>query len=393
MWPQHDAGMHIYEVGGAVRDRLLGLAVKDHDYVVVGSSPEQMIRLGYTPVGRDFPVFLHPQTHQEYALARTERKSAPGYKGFQVHAAPDVTLEQDLARRDFTINAMACDAEGILIDPYGGLADLKAGVLRHVGAAFAEDPVRILRGARFAARFGFSVAPLTVELMRSMAASGEVDALVPERLWQELAKGLMEDAPSRMFMVLAQCGALAAMLPEAAAHAADPLPALRGLDHAAHSKLPLPVRFAVCALGLAGAQAEALAQRVRAPGECRGLTVLAVKLYARIAAAEKAAAAELVALLQASDALRRPGRYASLLDACVCEMLRSEGARAVPRAALPPWPPRVRLELALSAASALDAGAIAEAGGKSDIPARILAARVAAVRVALAAPPSPARGA
>ncbi|MCX7152241.1 MAG: multifunctional CCA tRNA nucleotidyl transferase/2'3'-cyclic phosphodiesterase/2'nucleotidase/phosphatase [Proteobacteria bacterium] len=368
--------MKVYEVGGAVRDRLLGLPVQDHDYVVVGATPEEMIRLGYTPVGRDFPVFLHPQTHEEYALARTERKTAPGYKGFQVHAAPDVTLEQDLARRDFTINAMARDADGTLIDPHGGLADLKVGVLRHVGAAFAEDPVRILRGARFAARFGFAIAPATLQLMRTMAASGEVDALVPERVWQELAKGLMEDAPARMFALLAQCGALAAMLPEAAAHAADPLPALRGLEHAAQRKFPLPVRFAVCALGLAGEHADALAQRVKAPGACRDLAVLAAKLYARIAAAETAGAPELVALLQAGDAFRRPERYDGLLDVCLCERVRAGGAQ------VDPWLPRLRIERALAAA-AVNAGAIAAAGDKSDIAARVLAARVAAVQAAL----------
>jgi tRNA nucleotidyltransferase (CCA-adding enzyme) len=373
--------MKVYEVGGAVRDRLLGLPVQDHDYVVVGATPEEMIRLGYTPVGRDFPVFLHPQTHEEYALARTERKTAPGYKGFQVHAAPDVTLEQDLARRDFTINALARDADGTLIDPYGGLADLKAGVLRHVGAAFAEDPVRILRGARFAARFGFAIAPATLQLMRGMAASGEVDALVPERVWQELAKGLMEDAPARMFALLAQCGALAAMLPEAAAHAADPLPALRGLEHAARRKFPLPVRFAVCALGLAGERADALAQRVKAPGECRDLAVLAANLYARIATAETADAGDLVALLQAGDAFRRPERYASLLDACGCERVRAGGAQVAPDTA--PWAPRARIELALAAAVAVNAGEIAAAGEKSDIAARVLAARVAAVQAAL----------
>ena len=382
--------MNIYEVGGAVRDRLLGLPVRDHDYVVVGATPEEMTRLGYTPVGKDFPVFLHPQTHQEHALARTERKTAPGYKGFQIYAAPDVTLEQDLARRDFTINAMACDADGRLIDPHGGLADLKAGVLRHVGAAFAEDPVRILRGARFAARFGFSVAPETLALMRSMAVSGEVDALVPERVWQELAKGLMEEAPTRMFAVLAQCGALAAMLPEAAAHAADPLPALRGLDHAARRKLPLPVRFAVCALGLAGSRAEALAQRVKAPGECRELAVLTENLYARIAAAEAADAEALVTLLQAGDAFRRPERYASLLDACVCEVVRAMGTQGTqgtldtPGTPILRWPPRVRIELALLAAAAVDAGAVAKAGATNDIPARVQAARIAAVRAALA---------
>ena len=202
--------MKIYAVGGAVRDELLGLPVKDRDFVVVGATPEDMTRLGYRPVGKDFPVFLHPETHEEYALARTERKTARGYKGFQVCAAPDVTLEQDLSRRDLTINAIARDECGRIIDPYGGVADLKRGVLRHVSPAFAEDPVRILRLARFAARFGFKVEPATLRLARVMVAGGEADALVPERVWQELAIGLMEAAPSKMFALLRKCGALAA---------------------------------------------------------------------------------------------------------------------------------------------------------------------------------------
>jgi tRNA nucleotidyltransferase (CCA-adding enzyme) len=207
--------MRIYIVGGAVRDELLGRPSADRDYVVVGATPQAMQAAGYRPVGKDFPVFLHPKTHEEYALARTERKSGHGYHGFTFHAAPDVTLEEDLARRDLTINAMAQGADGELIDPYCGQRDLQAKILRHVGPAFAEDPVRILRIARFAARFSdFSVAPETLALMRGMVASGEVDHLVAERVWQELAKGLMEDKPSRLFEVLRDCGALARLLPE-----------------------------------------------------------------------------------------------------------------------------------------------------------------------------------
>ena len=194
--------MEIYAVGGAVRDELLGRPVADRDYVVVGATPEQMTALGYKPVGKNFPVFLHPQTHEEYALARTERKSGPGYHGFEFHAAPDVTLEQDLARRDLTINAIARDAAGKLIDPHGGVADLRAGLLRHVAPAFTEDPVRILRVARFAARFDFAIVPETYAVMREMVVNGEVDALVAERVWQELAVGLMEQHPSRMLRVL-----------------------------------------------------------------------------------------------------------------------------------------------------------------------------------------------
>ena len=189
-------------VGGAVRDALLGLPVNDHDWVVVGATPEKMIEAGFLPVGKDFPVFLHPETHEEYALARTERKTGPGYKGFSFHAAPDVTLEDDLRRRDLTINAMARDEHGALIDPHGGEADLRAGILRHVSPSFAEDPVRILRVARFCARFGFAVAPETLELMAQMVRAGEADALVPERVWQELSRGLMEKNPSRMLAAL-----------------------------------------------------------------------------------------------------------------------------------------------------------------------------------------------
>ena len=208
--------MRVYVVGGAVRDELLGLPVKDRDHVVVGATPEEMERLGYKPVGKDFPVFLHPATHEEYALARTERKSGRGYKGFTVHAAPDVTLEEDLRRRDLTINAMAKAEDGTLIDPFGGKRDLQNRLLRHVSEAFSEDPVRILRVARFAARFGFDVAPETMALMKRMVASGETDYLVPERVWQEFAKGLMEREPQRMFEVLEACGLRQKLLPEIA---------------------------------------------------------------------------------------------------------------------------------------------------------------------------------
>jgi len=195
-----------YVVGGAVRDELLGLPIKDKDHVVVGATPEEMVKRGFKPVGKDFPVFLHPATHEEYALARTERKSGRGYKGFTVHASPDVTLEDDLRRRDLTINAMAKSGEGTLIDPFGGKRDLENRVLRHVSEAFAEDPVRILRVARFAARFGFRVHEKTMDLMRRMVASGEADYLVPERVWQEFSRGLAEKHPERMFQVLEDCG-------------------------------------------------------------------------------------------------------------------------------------------------------------------------------------------
>jgi len=209
--------MRTYLVGGAVRDRLLGLGGSDRDHVVVGATPEQMLAAGFRPVGKDFPVFLHPQSGEEYALARTERKTAPGYRGFTFHADPGVTLEEDLVRRDYTVNAIAEDEAGELVDPYGGQRDLQARVLRHVSAAFAEDPVRILRGARFLARFaplGFTVAPETLELMRAMVANGEVDHLVPERVWQELQRSLSEARPSACIGLLRDSGALARLLPE-----------------------------------------------------------------------------------------------------------------------------------------------------------------------------------
>ena len=297
--------MKIYIVGGAVRDQLLGRATADRDYVVVGASPQAMLDRGFRPVGKDFPVFLHPETHEEYALARTERKTGNGYHGFAFHAAPEVTLEEDLARRDLTINAMARAEDGVLIDPFRGQRDLEAKILRHVGPAFAEDPVRILRLARFAARFAdFSVAPETLALARDMVAGGEVDHLVAERVWQELAKGLMEFRPSRMFEVLRECGALARLLPEVNALFGVPQRAdyhpevdtgvhtMMVVDEAARRNFPLPVRFAALThdLGKATTPADilprhhghearsvrlatALCGRLRVPGDCRDLAL------------------------------------------------------------------------------------------------------------------------
>src|SRR5438105_3972312 len=249
--------MRTYMVGGAVRDALLGLPVNDRDWVVVGATPQEMIASGYLPVGRDFPVFLHPQTREEYALARTERKTARGYHGFVFHAEPNISLEEDLARRDLTINAMARTEDGRVIDPFGGQMDLGKHLLRHVTVAFREDPVRILRVARFAARFAdFRVADETLALMRQMVEAGEVDALVPERVWQELARGLMEAKPSRMLDVLRECGALARLLPEVdrlwgVPQRADYHPEVDTgvhlamvMDMSARLRAPLPVRFA-----------------------------------------------------------------------------------------------------------------------------------------------------
>jgi tRNA nucleotidyltransferase (CCA-adding enzyme) len=254
-----------YVVGGAVRDELLGLPVQDRDYVVVGATPDEMVSLGFKPVGKDFPVFLHPETHEEYALARTERKTARGYHGFEFYAAPDVTLEQDLARRDLTINAMARDEDGNLIDPFNGAEDVSAGILRHVSPAFSEDPVRVLRLARFAARFGFDIAAETDELMREMVANGEVDALVPERVWQELARGLMEKRPSRMLEILQECGALARIAPELAALLEErerAETALGALDAAAAAGAPLEVRFAALTKALDPFAVEKLSERL-----------------------------------------------------------------------------------------------------------------------------------
>ncbi len=343
--------MKTYVVGGAVRDELLGLPVKDRDHVVVGSTPEEMARLGFKPVGKDFPVFLHPQTHEEYALARTERKSGRGYKGFQVYAAPEVTLEEDLRRRDLTINAMARDDENRrLIDPFGGEADLKKGVLRHVSEAFAEDPVRILRVARFAARFSFEVAPQTMALMKEMVRTGEADYLVAERVWQEFAKGLMEAHPQRMFEVLKKSGLQAKLLPEV-----GKIPQLAG---------SLPVRFARLAWGLRDAQVEALARRLRAPNEVRDLALLAARHGEDMVAAKKPEA--LLDLLTRTDALRRPERFADLLEVA---------RLAAPKADFG------RLERALRAVRALDEGAIArEASSRPEIPKLIERARLEAIR-------------
>jgi tRNA nucleotidyltransferase (CCA-adding enzyme) len=377
-----------YVVGGAVRDALLGLPVHDRDWVVVGADARQLLAAGFTAVGRDFPVFLHPRSHAEYALARTERKSAPGYHGFVVHAAPDVTLEQDLLRRDLTINAMAQDRAGLIHDPYGGRRDLQDRVLRHVSAAFAEDPVRILRLARFAARFGdFRVAPETMELMRGMVAAGEVDALVPERVWQELARGLMEEQPRRLFEVLRECGALQRLLPEIAAlwgvpQRADYHPEVDTGEHlmlvleaAQRAGASLPVRWACLMhdLGKATTPAEvlprhlghedrsvelaaAVAMRFRVPAECAELAALAAAEHSHIHRCTDFGAGALLRLLQRCDALRRPERFELLLQVCEADF-RGRGGDFPSR----DYPSRVRLLSALQAARGVDAGALAKA--------------------------------
>jgi tRNA nucleotidyltransferase (CCA-adding enzyme) len=367
----------VYSVGGSVRDELLGLAVKDRDWVVVGSTPEEMERLGYKPVGRDFPVFLHPETHEEHALARTERKVARGYRGFSVHAAPDVTLEQDLERRDLTINAMARDESGALIDPFGGERDLKDRVLRHVSPAFSEDPVRILRVARFAARFGFRIAPETLELMLGMVAGGEADALVAERVWQELGRGLMENAPWRMIEVLAQTGLLARWLPELgiSSDGADEHTGIvaRALSHAAAERFPMAVRFAVLTRGARAKEGaiDALCEKLRVPADCRDLAVLAEKRIELALRAAEATPTDRVVLLETSDAFRRPQRLEDLMSVAQAE---SFGVR---RWVEVPYPPRRTAAAALARVRSVDASAIAAEGG--DIAARLRAARVASL--------------
>ena len=342
--------MKAYVVGGAVRDELLGLPVKDRDHVVVGATPEEMVRLGYKPVGKDFPVFLHPVTHEEYALARTERKSGRGYKGFTVYASPDVTLEDDLRRRDLTINAMARAEDGSLIDPFGGKKDLENRVLRHVSEAFSEDPVRILRVARFAARFGFSIAAETMQLMNEMVASGESDYLVPERVWQEFSKGLMEEHPERMFEVLEACGLRERLLPEL-----ETQPEVMSG--------PLAVRFALLAWSLAEDEVETICRRLRVPNEPRELALLVSRNRAALEAVAQASAEEILKLLKAADAFRRPERWAELLQVA---RLAAHGTDFG------------RLEKARAAAAAVDAGAIAQRGG--DIAKAVDEARLKAIK-------------
>jgi tRNA nucleotidyltransferase (CCA-adding enzyme) len=404
--------MELYEVGGAVRDALLGRPVSDRDWVAVGATPEQLIAAGYLPVGRDFPVFLHPETREEVALARTERKTAPGYHGFVFHAAPEVTLEQDLARRDLTINAMARAADGRLIDPHGGQRDLAAKLLRHVSPAFAEDPVRILRLARFAARFtDFTVAPETAALMREMVAAGEVDALVPERVWQELARGLMEARPSRMFEVLRGCGALARLLPEVERLWGVPQSAehhpevdtgvhlMLVLDMAARLDAPLAVRYACLGhdlgkgttpagqwprhLGHEGrsvALLRALAARLRVPNDCRELAEVVAREHGNVHRSTTLAATALLRLLERCDALRQPQRFERVLLACECD------ARGRAGYADSPYAPAPRLRAALAAALAVDTASIAaEAAARGASGPRIGEAVRAARATAIAA--------
>ena len=403
--------MKSYIVGGAVRDGLLKRPVSDRDWVVVGSTPEAMRALGYVPVGADFPVFLHPVTKEEYALARTERKTAAGYHGFVVHAAPDVTLEQDLARRDLTINAMAQQADGTLIDPHGGQRDLTDKVLRHVGPAFAEDPVRILRLARFAARFAdFSVADETTAPMRQMVEQGEADALVPERVWQELARGLMEALPSRMFEVLRSCGALARLLPEVdrlwgVPQRADYHPEvdtgvhlMMVLDMSARLNTNLAVRFACLGhdLGKGTTPADvlprhlgheqrsvdlvrALCERLKVPVACRELAEVVAREHGNIHRSAEFGAAALVRLLERCDAFRRPARFADTLLACECD---ARGRGGLEDSA---YPQRQRLAQVLALALSIDATAVAADAAARGLKGPALGEAIHAARAAAVA--------
>lgn len=381
--------MEIYQVGGSVRDELLGEPVADRDFLVVGSTPERMLEQGFLPVGKDFPVFLHPATHEEYALARTERKTAPGYQGFVFHTSPEVTLEQDLIRRDLTINAIARHADGHLIDPFGGQNDLQQGVLRHVSQAFCEDPVRILRLARFAARFTrFVVAPETMVLMQDMVAHGEVDALVAERVWQELARGLQEAAPLRMFQILHECGALARLMPELAEQAeqaeqagqagqagqAEPtrFAFAPALTHAAQLGLSLPQRFACVGQAIAdGQQLQGLCQRLKVPSECSALAQMLQRELDGLRHLTDAGHG--VGLMQRCDGWRKPERFALLLQMLPCFDV--------------PEPTLARWQCALQAARAVVGGEIAKKyqNQPDKIAAAILAARILAVEKTLAA--------
>jgi tRNA nucleotidyltransferase (CCA-adding enzyme) len=387
--------MQTYLVGGAVRDALMGLAVKDRDWVVVGATPQQMLDAGYVAVGQDFPVFLHPQTKEEYALARTERKTAPGYKGFAVHCAPEVTLEEDLGRRDITINSIAVyvsqtgasdpfDTKN-LCDPHGGQRDIAAKVLRHTTHAFVEDPVRILRLARFAARFAdFTVAPETLALMQSMVQAGEVDHLVAERVWQELARGLMEAQPSRMFAVLRDCGALAKLLPELDRLWGVPqspehhpevdtgVHVMLVLDMAARLQAPLAVRFAALThdLGKGTTPADVLprhigheersvrllatlCKRLRAPTECAELAQVVAREHGNIHRSTALGADAIVRLLERCDAIRKPERFAQITLACECD---ARGRLGLSEA---PYPQAARLNQALHAALSIATNLIA----------------------------------
>jgi tRNA nucleotidyltransferase (CCA-adding enzyme) len=405
--------LQIYQVGGSVRDKFLGLPVADRDWVVVGATPQEMETLGYRLVGKDFPVFLHPRSHEEYALARTERKVGPGYKGFTVHASPDVSLEEDLRRRDLTINAMALAPDGSLIDPFGGAADLQQRRLRHVSPAFSEDPVRILRVARFAARFaslGFEVAEETLALMRAMVEAGEVDALVPERVWTELQRALRETTPSRFFEVLRACGALRVLLPEVEQLFGVPQPrqyhpeidtgvhVMQVVDRAAQLSTDAAVRFAALlhdlgkgttpreewprhvgheerGLGLV----EDVCRRLRVPKDYRDLAVLTAKYHGLCHRAEELRPATLLDTLQALDAFRRPQRFEQFLLACEADSTGRPGYERQP------YPQADLLRRMHELAASVDAAALAAQGMTGEaLATELRRRRIALIRTARA---------
>ncbi len=386
-WPVLPAPIQVFEVGGAVRDALMGTPVHDRDWVVVGATPHDLLSRGYTPVGKDFPVFLHPETREEVALARTERKTAPGYHGFAFHAAPEVTLEEDLRRRDLTVNAMARRADGTVIDPFGGQRDLAQRQLRHVSEAFAEDPVRILRLARFAARWPhFTVAPPTLALMRQMVSSGEADALVAERVWQEISRGLMETRPSRLFEVLRECGALKRLLPELDRLWGVPqrpdyhpeidtgLHVMMVIDAAAQAQAPLAVRWACLChdLGKGSTPAEvlprhighearsaklakAVGQRLKVSAECAALAEAVAAEHGHVHQSLGLGPEATLRLLERCDALRRPERFAQLLQACTCDA-KGRGGDFPQR----PYPQAQRLAQALQCVQGIDSARISQ---------------------------------
>ena len=393
-----------------MRDALLGLPVRERDWVVVGAQPQELAARGFMPVGREFPVFLHPQTREEYALARLERKVGPGYRGFSIESSPDVRLEEDLRRRDLTINAMAQTEGGEIIDPYGGRKDLEARVLRHVSAAFVEDPVRILRVARFAARFaplGFTIAPETTELMRRMVAAGEVDALVPERVWQETERALGEARPQVFFEVLRGCGALAVVFPEVEALFGVPQPprwhpeidtgvhVLMALAQAARSGTSTAVRFAVLVHDLGKARTprdqwpshrgheeagvpliEALTERLRVPNGHRELALLTARHHTLVHRALELKPATILKLLEETDAFRRPERFADLLVACEADARGRAGLEERP------YPQAAQLRAAYAAASAVTLSEQERAGlSGPEIGARIRSKRLAALKL------------
>jgi tRNA nucleotidyltransferase (CCA-adding enzyme) len=408
--------MQVFVVGGAVRDALMGQSVNDRDWVVVGSTPEAMTAQGYVPVGKDFPVFLHPQTREEYALARTERKTARGYKGFSVQADPSVTLEEDLARRDLTVNAMAVPealahaAPGVwagqIVDPYGGQTDLKNKVLRHVTDAFAEDPVRILRVARFAARFAdFAVANDTMALMRQMVEDGEVDHLVPERVWQELAKGLMSERPSRMLEVLRECGALQVLLPEldrlwGVPQRAEHHPEVDTgvhmmlvMDMAARLNTPLPVRVACLMhdLGKGSTPADVLprhighegrsvkllqkvCERLRVPTDCKELAEVVAREHGNIHRSAELNAEAVMRLLERCDALRQAERFVLVLQACECDVRGRSGFEEVA------YPQATRLLQAQQAALSVETAPIAQAAAAQGLKGPQIGAQITKAR-------------